>query len=95
MSRLSLLPLSGQQVTIGVLRDFESRLRYANGNCSWRLTVPGTADDVPVDTSPEILVRGADTTNGIIWKCFVEDILQLHAIFAVYGNITNYCAVSI
>ena len=82
------MPLSGQQVTIGVLRDFESRLRYANGNCSWRLTVPGTAaEGLEGGTSPEILVRGADTTNGIIWKCFVEDILQLYAIFAVYGNI--------
>ena len=51
------MPLSGQQVTIGVLRDFESRLRYENGNCSWRLTVPGTAaEGLEGGTSPEILV---------------------------------------
>ena len=78
--------MAGKEVEISILRGVSYTLRYLNGNCSWKLTIEGTLENVPVSEGPERIIEGTDATSGLLWKCFVGDDLKLQALFSVYGK---------
>ena len=75
---------------IGLLRNFESTLRYLNGNCSWEATTPGGFENILVAKSQEITILGVDVTNGLVLKCLVGGAIKLHAVFSLHGNKVAY-----
>ena len=72
--------MAGKDVETNILRGVSYTLRFLNGNCSWKLTIEGTLENVPVSEGPERIIEGTDATSGLLWKCFVGDDLKLQAL---------------
>lgn len=83
---INLMCYNTGQVEVGLLTGFDSTLKYLNGTCSWRVTIKGAFMDLEVGVSSERTILGADSTDGLVWKCFVENRIELHAVSTVYGS---------
>ena len=77
--------MAGKDVEINVLRGVSYTLRYLNGSCSWNVSIKGVMEDFVGGMGPQ-RIEGTDTTNGLVFKCVVDDVVKLQANITVNGE---------